>query len=37
MSIRAAIYTKPNCMPCKMTIKLMDSLGMPYENTYYVI
>ncbi|WP_331709480.1 hypothetical protein [Pseudolactococcus piscium] len=20
-----------------MTIKLMDSLGMPYENTYYVI
>ena len=22
-------------MPCKMTTKLMDSLGMPYENTYY--
>lgn len=29
------IYTKPNCMPCKMTTKLMDNLKLPYENTYY--
>ncbi|WP_368651780.1 glutaredoxin family protein [Lactococcus raffinolactis] len=34
-NIHAVIYTKPHCMPCKMTTKLMDSLGMPYENTYY--
>ena len=33
--VHAVIYTKPNCMPCKMTTKLLDSLGMPYENTYY--
>ena len=34
-NIHAVIYTKPHCMPCKMTTKLMDSLGLPYENTYY--
>lgn len=34
-SVHAVLYTKPHCMPCKMTTKLMDSLGMPYENTYY--
>lgn len=34
-AIHAVLYTKPHCMPCKMTTKLLDSLGMPYENTYY--
>ena len=33
--LHGVLYTKPNCMPCKMTTKLLDSLGMPYENTYY--
>ena len=33
--LHAVLYTKPHCMPCKMTTKLLDSLGMPYENTYY--
>lgn len=33
--LHAVLYTKPNCMPCKMTTKLLDSLGLPYENTYY--
>ena len=34
-NLHAVLYTKPNCMPCKMTTKLLDSLNMPYENTYY--
>ncbi|CEN28010.1 MAG: thioredoxin fold domain-containing protein [Lactococcus sp.] len=34
-AVHAVLYTKPHCAPCKMTTKLMDSLGMPYENTYY--
>ena len=34
-NLHAVLYTKPNCMPCKMTTKLLDNLGMPYENTYY--
>ena len=33
--LHAVLYTKPHCMPCKMTTKLLDNLGMPYENTYY--
>ena len=33
--LHAVLYTKPHCMPCKMTTKLLDSMGMPYENTYY--
>ena len=33
--LHAVLYTKPHCMPCKMTTKLLDSLNMPYENTYY--
>ena len=33
--LHAVLYTKPHCMPCKMTTKLLDSLGMPYEITYY--
>lgn len=33
--VHAVLYTKPHCMPCKMTTKLLDNLGMPYENTYY--
>ena len=34
-NLHAVLYTKPHCMPCKMTTKLLDSLNMPYENTYY--
>ena len=33
--LHAVLYTKPHCMPCKMTTKLLDSMSMPYENTYY--
>ena len=33
--LHAVLYTKPHCMPCKMTTKLLDRLGLPYENTYY--
>ncbi|MGX7047173.1 glutaredoxin family protein [Pseudolactococcus plantarum] len=33
--LHAVLYTKPHCMLCKMTPKLRDSLGLPYENTYY--
>lgn len=29
------IYTKPNCIQCKMSIRLMDRLGTMYEHTYY--
>lgn len=35
IKLHAVLYTKPHCMPCKMTTKLLDSLGIPYENTYY--
>lgn len=31
----AVIYTKPNCMPCKMTTKLLDAKNVPYVNSYY--
>lgn len=33
--LQAFLYTKPHCMPSKMTTKLLDSIYMPYENTYY--
>lgn len=35
MTVHAVIYTKPHCPQCKMTTRLMDQLGFPYENTYY--
>lgn len=33
--VHAVLYTKPHCIQCKMSTKLMDELGLPYENTYY--
>lgn len=26
------IYSKPNCQPCKMTKRMMDQLGVVYED-----
>lgn len=34
-AVHAVIYTKPNCMPCKMTTRLLDSKQVPYVNSYY--
>ncbi|HAP4459261.1 TPA: glutaredoxin family protein, partial [Enterococcus faecalis] len=34
-TVHAVLYTKPHCIQCKMSTKLMDELGLPYENTYY--
>ena len=34
-TVHLVLYTKPNCMPCKMTTKLLDDKGISYENTYY--
>lgn len=33
--VHAVLYTKPHCVQCKMSTKLMDEIGLPYENTYY--
>lgn len=34
-NVHAVLYTKPHCVQCKMSTKLMDELNFPYENTYY--
>ncbi|MDN3077077.1 thioredoxin fold domain-containing protein [Enterococcus faecalis] len=33
--VHAVLYTKPHCVQCKMSTKVMDEVGLPYENTYY--
>lgn len=29
------IYTKPNCIQCKMSKQLLDKLHYPYSDNYY--
>lgn len=33
--LHAVVYTKPNCVQCKMTMRLMDELDISYVDTYY--
>lgn len=33
--LHAVVYTKPNCVQCKMTMRMMDELGISYVDTYY--
>lgn len=35
MTNHLVIYTKPNCIQCKMTIKLLKNLKYPYVDNYY--
>lgn len=29
-AVHVIVYTKPNCMPCRMTKRLLDRAGIPY-------
>lgn len=33
--VHLVIYTKTNCVQCKMTLALVKQLGIPYVDNYY--
>lgn len=33
--VHAVLYTKTNCMPCKMTSKLIEKLNLPFKANYH--
>ena len=34
-TVHAVLYTRPNCVQCKKTVKLMRDIGFCYADTYY--